>query len=46
MNTNDNAAAKTYAKPELVSLGSAQELTQNANKPGGGDAQFAILGIS
>jgi len=42
MNTQVNTA-KTYAKPELVSLGSAQQLTQNINNPGPGDVVFSLL---
>jgi hypothetical protein len=43
MNTNTNTDAKTYAKPELVSLGTAQELTQSINVASSGDQQFSIL---
>ena len=42
MNTQINTV-KSYAKPELVSLGSAQQLTQATFKNGAGDQFNAIL---
>ncbi len=40
MNTEGNHA---YSAPVLVTLGSAEELTQNVNTPGPGDTQFSVL---
>lgn len=43
MNTNENQQKLSYAKPELVVLGTAQEMTQSINTLGGGDQTFSIL---
>ena len=34
---------KSYTKPVLVTLGSAEEMTQNVNTNGPGDSVFSIL---
>lgn len=34
---------KTYSKPVLVTLGTAEELTQSINVVGGGDQTFSVL---
>ena len=33
----------TYSKPVLVTLGTAEELTNSFNRTGGGDQSFSIL---
>lgn len=34
---------QVYSAPVLVTLGSAEELTQNVNKAGPGDSAFSVL---
>lgn len=37
---------QAYSAPVLVTLGSAEELTQNVNTPGPGDTVFSVLAPS
>ncbi|MFY2762999.1 hypothetical protein [Arenimonas sp. MALMAid1274] len=40
---NATESKQSYVKPELVSLGTAQEMTQSINVAASGDQQFSIL---
>lgn len=37
---------QSYSAPVLVTLGSAEQLTQNVNTPGPGDSLFSVLAPS